>query len=62
MSHGYFFKSSIGDSCVTQTYAIRIFYESEFDGDFSENENFPNPPTQNLKLRFSLECVGVIFF
>ena len=29
---------------------------------FFSNANFRNPPTQNFKYRFSLKCVGVIFF
>ena len=37
-------------------------YDSEFQGNFLAYIIFPNPPTQIFKYRFSLKCVGVIFF
>ena len=59
---GHLWEILIYDSYVAQTNAICIYYESEFYDNFFANKNFPNPPTQILKYRFSLKCVGVIFF
>ena len=58
----HFWKTLIYDSYVAQTNAPCIYYESEFDDNFFASKNFPNPPTQIFKYRFSLKCVGVIFF
>ena len=58
----HFWKTLIYDSMVAQTNAICIYCESEFDDNFFANKNFPNPPTQILKYRFSLKCIDVIFF
>ena len=57
----HFWKTSIYESHMAQTYAICKYYDSEFYDNFFAHKIFPTPPTQIFKYRFSLKCVGVIF-
>ena len=51
------------ESNVCDMYIIySICYDSNFCDDFYDDKNFENQPTQKLKFRISLECVGVKFF
>ena len=53
MSHGLFFQFLIYDWCMSQLYAICIYYDSDFCDDFHDDKNLENPPTQKLKFWIS---------
>ena len=58
----HFWKNSIYVLHVAHIYAICIYYESEFYGNFFAHNFFSKPPTQNFENWFSPKCVGKIFF
>ena len=58
----HFWKTSIYESQTAHTYTICIYYDSKFYDNLFAHKNVPTPPTQIFKYRFSLKCVGVIFF
>ena len=60
-----FLKTSIYDSCMSHTYVIYIFSESEFCGKFYENKIFrirPRKIFDIFEIWFSPKCVGENFF